>query len=418
MGMTLPDEARTLPKRTPQKRVFVSSRCPHASTSHSQSAFDCPMTVFGFTALSVDTRTKRLASNSTATSATVRVTSELLRTASSGFASISGTCLYAAAWKTTAGRYLSKTCLIFRLFPASASTAAVAWNPRSSTSSRSISNSPGSPLSTSTSLARCRGNRDQELVRATIVKQVLELRRRAQDADAVQPQVLLPRVVVDEPDGRVPERRGAQHLAQDLLGRVSGSHDDDLFAPGDDRPGGRALDQRAREEPAARHEGEQQQEIDDPDPPRNPSRMKGREREDEEHDDDGDADSSEGAPHVPRRDVPPPPVVEPECDEDRNRDGDDEEDDVPVEVPPVVDRRLRVEAHVPGEHPGRSDEGHVDDQLPETVAIDGASHARTPSVACTVSTTRSCCSSVIPAQSGTEKFSRAARSVSGRSPSL
>ena len=267
-------------------------------------------------------------------------------------------------------------------------------------------------------LARCRGNRDQELVRATIVKQVLELRRRAQDADAVQPQVLLPRVVVDEPDGRVPERRGAQHLAQDLLGRVSGSHDDDLFAPGDDRPGGRALDQRAREEPAARHEGEQQQEIDDPDPPRNPSRMKGREREDEEHDDDGDADSSEGAPHVPRRDVPPPPVVEPECDEDRNRDGDDEEDDVPVEVPPVVDRRLMVEAHVPGEHPGRSDDGHVDDQLPETVAIDEASHARTPSVACTVSTTRSCCSSVIPAQSGTEKFSRAARSVSGRSPSL
>ena len=61
------------------------------------------MTVFGFTALSVEIRTKRRAPNSAATSATTRVASALLRTDSSGFASISGTCLYAAAWKTTPG---------------------------------------------------------------------------------------------------------------------------------------------------------------------------------------------------------------------------------------------------------------------------------------------------------------------------
>ncbi len=42
--MTLPDEPSTFPKRTPQKRVGVSSRWPHASTSHSQSALDCPIT--------------------------------------------------------------------------------------------------------------------------------------------------------------------------------------------------------------------------------------------------------------------------------------------------------------------------------------------------------------------------------------
>ena len=101
--------------------------------------------------MSVETSTNRFAPNSTAMSATVRVPSVLLRTASSGFASISGTCLYAAAWKTTAGRYFSKIWRIFVAFPASARTAAVAWKPRSSTSSRSISNSPGSPLSTSTS---------------------------------------------------------------------------------------------------------------------------------------------------------------------------------------------------------------------------------------------------------------------------
>ena len=61
------------------------------------------MTVFGLTALSVETSTKRFAPNSIAASATTRVASTLLRTDSSGFASISGTCLYAAAWKTTFG---------------------------------------------------------------------------------------------------------------------------------------------------------------------------------------------------------------------------------------------------------------------------------------------------------------------------
>ena len=61
------------------------------------------MTVFGLTALSVETRTKRRAPNSIAASATTRVPSALFRTDSSGLASISGTCLYAAAWKTTAG---------------------------------------------------------------------------------------------------------------------------------------------------------------------------------------------------------------------------------------------------------------------------------------------------------------------------
>ena len=60
----------------------MSPRCPHASTIHSQSAFDCPITVLAFTALSVDTRTNCSAPNSTATSATVRVTRALLRTAS------------------------------------------------------------------------------------------------------------------------------------------------------------------------------------------------------------------------------------------------------------------------------------------------------------------------------------------------
>ena len=141
IGITLPDEPSTLPKRTATKRVGTSSRAPYDSTIHSQSAFDWPITVFAFTALSVETSTNRSTPNSTATSAITFVASVLLRTDSSGFASISGTCLYAAAWKTTAGVYRSKTWRIRARLPTSASTGTLGAKPRSETSSRSISNS-------------------------------------------------------------------------------------------------------------------------------------------------------------------------------------------------------------------------------------------------------------------------------------
>jgi hypothetical protein len=128
----------------------MSSRVPYAWMIHSHNAFDWPSRFFGFAALSVDTSTKRLVSNSTAISASAFVARTLLRAASIGFASSSGTCLYAAAWKTTAGRYFSKTCRIFAGLPTSASTGSAAGKPRTSTSSRSISNSAGSELSTRT----------------------------------------------------------------------------------------------------------------------------------------------------------------------------------------------------------------------------------------------------------------------------
>ena len=93
IGITDPDEPSTLPNRTATNRVGTSARCPQVSTIHSHSALDCPMIVFGLAALSVETSTNRLAPCSTATSASVRVPSVLLRTASIGFASISATCL-------------------------------------------------------------------------------------------------------------------------------------------------------------------------------------------------------------------------------------------------------------------------------------------------------------------------------------
>ena len=91
--ITDPAESSTFPKRTATKRVDTSCREPYASTIHSQSAFDCPYTACAFSALSVEISTKRRAPNSTATSATTFVASTLLRTDSSGFASIIGTCL-------------------------------------------------------------------------------------------------------------------------------------------------------------------------------------------------------------------------------------------------------------------------------------------------------------------------------------
>ncbi len=81
-----------MPKRTVVKRV-CGCRWPVASTIHSAIAFDAPITVRGLTALSVEIRTKRSAPAAAAVSAVTRVAIALLRTASSGFASISGTCL-------------------------------------------------------------------------------------------------------------------------------------------------------------------------------------------------------------------------------------------------------------------------------------------------------------------------------------
>jgi hypothetical protein len=63
------------------------------STIHSAIAFEAPMTVRGLTALSVEMSTKRSQPATAAVSAVTRVAIALLRTASSGLASISGTCL-------------------------------------------------------------------------------------------------------------------------------------------------------------------------------------------------------------------------------------------------------------------------------------------------------------------------------------
>ena len=125
-------------------------------------------------------------------------------------------------------------------------------------------------------------DRDEELVGAPLAEELAELGGRPEDADPVQPQVLLPRVVVDEPDRRVAERRVAQHLAEDQLRGVAGADDQHLLAPRHDRACRRALDERPREQSHAHDEREQEQEVDDPDPARDLRRMEVEHREDEE----------------------------------------------------------------------------------------------------------------------------------------
>ena len=92
----------------------------------------------GLTALSVETRTKRSQPEATAVSAVTRVAIALLRIASTGLASISGTCLWAAAWKTTSGL---KRCITSSMRSGSlqsASTDSTRVKCRSSIISRSI----------------------------------------------------------------------------------------------------------------------------------------------------------------------------------------------------------------------------------------------------------------------------------------
>ena len=62
------------------------------------------MTLRGRTALSVEMQTKRSVPASAAASTTLRVPKTLVETAASGWDSSRGTCLWAAAWKTTSGR--------------------------------------------------------------------------------------------------------------------------------------------------------------------------------------------------------------------------------------------------------------------------------------------------------------------------
>ena len=100
-GMTLPWLPSTLPKRTAMH--FMVVLLAKVWMSISQIRLVQPMTLVGLTALSVDSCTNRSTSCSAAEVSRFLVPKTLFFTASAGLTSISGTCLWAAAWNTTDG---------------------------------------------------------------------------------------------------------------------------------------------------------------------------------------------------------------------------------------------------------------------------------------------------------------------------
>ena len=86
--MTLPFEPSTLPKRTAENTVLDVRA--YSCTTISPMRFVAPMTLVGFTALSVEMKMKRAAPNASAAFTTFKVPNTLLCSASRGHASMSG----------------------------------------------------------------------------------------------------------------------------------------------------------------------------------------------------------------------------------------------------------------------------------------------------------------------------------------
>ena len=125
-------------------------------------------------------------------------------------------------------------------------------------------------------LAGGRGDGDQQLVGPPVAEQVRQLVARAEHPNPVQAQVLLARVVVDQPDRRVAEVGRAQHLLQHQLGGIARADDDHLLAARHDRAALRALDDRPRQHARAGDERQRQQAVDHPDGPRHLARHERR----------------------------------------------------------------------------------------------------------------------------------------------
>ena len=152
---------------------------------------------------------------------------------------------------------------------------------------------------------------------------------------------------------------------------VARSDDDHFLAASDERSGAGPLDQAAREQPGAGDECEQNQPVE--------HRDRSREREavdrvgevdGEVGDDARGGDAARRTPHVAGGDVAPPPVIEAECDEDRELDRDDDEDRVDHQAVVGAGHAL-VEAQPERKPPGNRDQRGVREQLPEPVSVDG-----------------------------------------------
>ena len=108
-GETEPLEPSTLPNRTSEKRV-PGAVGANAWMNSSAARLVAPITLVGFTALSVEMKVKALTPRLAAMVAQRRAPSTLVRIASLGLSSISGTCFSAAAWITRSGAASAIAC--------------------------------------------------------------------------------------------------------------------------------------------------------------------------------------------------------------------------------------------------------------------------------------------------------------------
>jgi hypothetical protein len=219
-------------------------------------------------------------------------------------------------------------------------------------------------------LARCGRDRDQHFVRWVVAQDVRQIVGRAEHANAVDTDVLLAGVVVDQADRRVAGRGRLEHLTDHELCRVTSPDHDHFLATSHERRCAGPLDEAARDQATAGDEREQDQPVEY----RNRSRQ--REPVDRMGEVDGEIgddarrrDAARRAPHVAGRDVTPPAVVEAECDEDRELDRDDDEDRVDHQAV-VRARHALVEAQPERKPPGNRDQRGIREQLPESMSVD------------------------------------------------
>ena len=88
---------------------LISVRRENCCMSISVMRLVAPITLVGFTALSVDISTSRFTPCSEADISRLRVPNTLFFMASAGEVSMAGTCLWAAAWNTMSGEYIPNT---------------------------------------------------------------------------------------------------------------------------------------------------------------------------------------------------------------------------------------------------------------------------------------------------------------------
>ena len=160
-GTTEPRLPSTLPKRTLRKRVGPPA-APAARTSSSATCFVAPMTLAGTAALSVRDQHEALgAGRGGRTRIRFAVPRTLTATASSGFSSISGTCLWAAACRMRSTPWRPAEDVEALAIPHVADQRAQRrLRPRRGSSSAAISNRLFSPRPSSSS---CAGRQRQQL---------------------------------------------------------------------------------------------------------------------------------------------------------------------------------------------------------------------------------------------------------------